>query len=139
MVFATSPVPRPETRRAALVALVWALAAVPVLSGTGFCPLARFFHLACPGCGMTRALAAIARGDVAASLELHPLAFPTLAAEAAVAIATVVATLRFGAPWELVRSRWGRATLGFLAVVAVLDVVLWGARALGALGGPVAV
>jgi len=56
------------------------------------------FHLAtglaCPACGMTRAAAALARGDLAASFRLHPL-FVLVAAELALA-------------WLL----WGRSLLG---------------------------
>ena len=46
------------------------------------CWLRRTAHLACPTCGMTRALAALAGGDWRASLALHPMAVP-LAAETA--------------------------------------------------------
>jgi hypothetical protein len=88
---------------------------------------------------MTRALLALWHGEIAASIHLHPLAVPTLAAQALLAAATVLATLRYGAPWELVRARWGRATLALLAAVFVLDVVVWAVRALGAFGGPVPV
>jgi Protein of unknown function (DUF2752) len=139
MVSATSPARGGSFRRAALVALVWAAGALPVLTGTAFCPVARFFHVACPGCGMTRALAAMARGDVAGSLRLHALAVPTLGAEVLFAAVTVLATFTLGAPWELVRARWGRASLVLVGAVFALDVVLWALRALGAFGGPVAV
>jgi hypothetical protein len=44
------------------------------------CLLRRLFHLPCPGCGMTRAFAALAKGDWSAAVALHPLA-PFLAAE----------------------------------------------------------
>lgn len=44
------------------------------------CLLRRFAHLACPTCGMTRALALLARGEWRAALGLHPWA-PVLAAQ----------------------------------------------------------
>jgi len=44
------------------------------------CLLRRLFHLPCPGCGMTRAFAALAKGDWSTAVALHPLA-PVLAAE----------------------------------------------------------
>jgi hypothetical protein len=44
------------------------------------CLLRRVFHLPCPGCGMTRAFAALAKGDWPAAVALHPLA-PVVAAE----------------------------------------------------------
>jgi len=52
--------------------------------GAGFavCALRRFTGLPCPGCGMTRALAHLAKGEWSAALRDHPLA-PLLAAELA--------------------------------------------------------
>ena len=44
------------------------------------CLLRRVFHLPCPGCGMTRAFAALAKGDWSTAAALHPLA-PVLAFE----------------------------------------------------------
>lgn len=49
-------------------------------AASSICLLRRFFHLPCPGCGMTRAFAALAKGDWSAAVALHPLA-PVLAAE----------------------------------------------------------
>lgn len=40
------------------------------------CPIYRLTGLYCPGCGGTRALRALAHGQVASSLRLHPLALP---------------------------------------------------------------
>ena len=39
------------------------------------CPSVRWFGIECPGCGLTRAFLALARGDVAVAWELHPWAF----------------------------------------------------------------
>jgi uncharacterized protein DUF2752 len=47
---------------------------------TAICLMRRFFHLPCPGCGMTRAFAALAKGDWSAAAALHPLA-PVVAFE----------------------------------------------------------
>ncbi|HEX4959942.1 MAG TPA: DUF2752 domain-containing protein [Thermoanaerobaculia bacterium] len=44
------------------------------------CLLRRLFHLPCPGCGLTRAFACLAKGEWSAAVALHPLA-PVLAAE----------------------------------------------------------
>ena len=44
------------------------------------CLFRRLTHHACPTCGMTRALALLAKGDWRASIALHPLGLP-LAAE----------------------------------------------------------
>ena len=50
--------------------------------GLDFCPIHHATGLPCPGCGMTRALALMSRGQVGAALELHPfvvVAWPLLA------------------------------------------------------------
>ena len=49
------------------------LAAVGVLVLLYHCPFRYFFGVACPGCGMTRALLAVLRGDFAAAFGYHPL------------------------------------------------------------------
>jgi pimeloyl-ACP methyl ester carboxylesterase len=48
---------------------------------TAFCLSRRLLHLPCPGCGMTRAFALLAKGSWRAAVTLHPLA-PVLALEA---------------------------------------------------------
>ena len=37
------------------------------------CPIYRYLHLQCPGCGATRALAALLHGDIAEALRLNAL------------------------------------------------------------------
>jgi hypothetical protein len=86
---------------------------------------------------MTRALEALARGELGESLALHALAVPTVLAQVGLAAATLFATWRFGVPWALGRTRSGRAAVGFAITVALLDLGLWAARGLGAFGGPV--
>ncbi|MEA2599668.1 MAG: hypothetical protein QOF89_660 [Acidobacteriota bacterium] len=56
---------------------VWTPSGDPV---TAICLMRRLFHLPCPGCGMTRAFAALAKGDWSAAVVLHPLA-PVVAFE----------------------------------------------------------
>jgi uncharacterized protein DUF2752 len=41
---------------------------------SAICLMRRLFHLPCPGCGMTRAFGALAKGDWSAAVVLHPLA-----------------------------------------------------------------
>lgn len=48
---------------------------------TAVCLSRRLFHLPCPGCGLTRAFAHLAKGEWRAAFTLHPLA-PFLALEA---------------------------------------------------------
>jgi len=45
------------------------------------CLSRRLFHLPCPGCGMTRAMAHLAKGEWSAAVRDHPLA-PVVALEA---------------------------------------------------------
>jgi hypothetical protein len=49
------------------------LAAEATRLGLVLCPFRRLTHLPCPGCGMTRALLALIRGDLHAALAFHPL------------------------------------------------------------------
>ena len=65
-----------------VAATVWlAIGWVPRPDGPGYtvCALKRVTGVSCPGCGMTRALGALARGDVAGAVALHPLAIPLVA------------------------------------------------------------
>ena len=126
-------------RMAVLVAFVWTIAVLPFVVGAVRCPTAQLFHYPCPGCGMTRAFHLLAHGQVLDSLSMHAMAVPTALIQAVLAIATIVATRTLGAPWLLVRARWGRVTVALVAIVLVLDVLLWIARAFGAFGGPVPV
>jgi hypothetical protein len=73
----------------------WALAGLAGLAGLAllhvwvpdpdpahaFCFWRRFLGIPCPGCGLTRAFAHLAKGEWSAALAAHPLA-PVLAAEA---------------------------------------------------------
>jgi hypothetical protein len=50
------------------------------------CPIYNSFHLLCPGCGTTRALAALLRGHLREALHLNPLTTLMLPITAAYAI-----------------------------------------------------
>lgn len=79
-------------------ARLWALAGCVGLAGlavfhvwvpdadpkTAVCLSRRFFHMPCPGCGLTRAFAHLAKGEWPAALADHPLA-PVLVIELALA------------------------------------------------------
>lgn len=43
------------------------------ISHLGLCPIRNITGLPCPGCGMTRAFLSLAKFDLAAALEYHPL------------------------------------------------------------------
>jgi len=58
------------------------LAVHPVSRFYPACPIYEHFHVLCPGCGATRALAALLRGDLAAAWRMNALfllALPFLA------------------------------------------------------------
>ncbi|MEW5742206.1 MAG: DUF2752 domain-containing protein [Myxococcota bacterium] len=80
----------PGVRRLALVVLL--ISAVFPLTGLSvdICPLHRATGLPCPGCGMTRSLAALTQGDFSAAAGLNPFAFlvwPVLVVLALLALA----------------------------------------------------
>jgi len=90
---------------------------------TALCLSRRLLHLPCPGCGLTRAFAALAKGEWAAALRLHPLA-PVLALEAILGWLAWGAMLAARRPFRL---PVGVDTLA-LAHAAVL-LALWLGRA----------
>jgi pimeloyl-ACP methyl ester carboxylesterase len=92
-------------------------------AATAFCLSRRLFHLPCPGCGMTRAFAFLAKGEWGAASGLHPLA-PVLALETILVWLAWGAALAFRHPFRL---PVGIDTLT-LAHAAVL-VALWLGRA----------
>jgi hypothetical protein len=133
------PALRRRLVRAAAVACVWALSALPTIVGGPSCAVAAIVHRPCPGCGMTRALRLLAAGRVGDSLRMHPLAVPVLLAGLTLVAATVWATLRLGSPVRLHRTRFGRLALGVGAAVYGATLALWVLRWFGLFGGPVAV
>lgn len=74
----------PETGRLFEPLSVGALGALglllinPPAAGAPWCPSALLFGVACPLCGLTRGVARFVRGDLAASLAFHPLAWIVL-------------------------------------------------------------
>lgn len=50
----------------------------PSDDGVTLCPFALVTGTACPGCGLTRALAWLARGDLGRSFGYHPMALPVM-------------------------------------------------------------
>jgi hypothetical protein len=117
------------------VLAAWMLSALPVLLGAARCPAALFFHLACPGCGMTRAMRLLAVGDLSGSLHMHPLAAPCVASYALFALATAWATWMLGTPIRVLDLRAGRWAAALVAIVQIALIALWVARRFGAFGG----
>ena len=61
-----------RTAAAAIAAILLFYGAAQML-GITVCPLRSAFGLSCPGCGMTRACLAVAKGNFPASFYYHPL------------------------------------------------------------------
>jgi hypothetical protein len=98
--------------------------ASPSDDGPTICPVALLTGVACPGCGMTRAMAWLMRGDFDRSMAYHPLA----------PIVLVLGLLAVG--WTLGRRLWGwkapspALTSGALIGLAILLMGVWVARLL---------
>ena len=71
-------------------------------SGASFsvCAFRHFTGIPCPGCGLTRAMAALARGEVLLALQFHPMA-PLFAAEAAALWAAIGAAVLRRRPFPI--------------------------------------
>lgn len=124
--------------RAAVAGAIAAIVAAIVALQIPICPFAAVTHLPCPGCGLTRATLALAHGDLAHGIAMHPLA-PVLSPFVALyAIANAYAYVRFGrfATLDGALDRW--TTRGAAALFVVL-LGVWIARFFGAFGGPVSV
>ena len=130
--------PRPRLRRAALVLLFAGATAAVVFFEVPFCPMARFAHIPCPGCGLTRATLALLRGDVATALSLHPLAPLVTPLVGISLVANLVSYVRHGTLLTL-RGKAARWANVLLLTTAAAMFVLWVARFFGAFGGPVPV
>jgi len=103
------------------------------------CAFAHIFHLPCPGCGSTRAMLALASGDLHALLRYNPLA-PFMSALLLVLVVQALASLLATGTFH----RVGDGKAGMLVsrgalLIATLQVVVWIARFGGFLGGPVPV
>jgi hypothetical protein len=85
---------------------------------TAVCLSRRLLHLPCPGCGLTRAFAHLAKGEWGAALVAHPLA-PVLALEAVLGWLAWGAALAARRPFRLPVGA-DKLALGHAAVLAAL-------------------
>jgi hypothetical protein len=124
--------------RAARLGLVGGALGLALALGVPLCPFALVTRHPCPGCGLTRATLALARGQLGEALHLHPLS-PVL-------VPLVVGVFAFNAASYVRHRRWAAAEglqgrwltrLGVVLFAAMIAV--WIARFLGAFGGPVPV
>lgn len=93
---------------------LWDLAAAPSRL-PALCPVHALTGHDCPGCGMTRAILALARGDLAGSFHQHPFGAPVLLWAAAAAVLPPMRLLR----GDTVRVAAVVALLGWWAVRSV--------------------
>jgi len=103
------------------------------------CAFARLFHVPCPGCGSTRAMLALAHGDLGGVLRLNPLAPLMTACVLVLAVQGVRSTFVEGNLSGMGEGRVGTLAVRGMLVVAVLQLAVWIARFAGFLGGPVPV
>jgi hypothetical protein len=99
------------------------------LAHESVCLLRQIAHVDCPTCGMTRAFAALARGDLRLSLALHPWALPVagqLAAGTTLWAKAVVARLPFHASWLPRVVAWNAVALGAIWLVRMATGTLPG-------------
>jgi Protein of unknown function (DUF2752) len=119
--------------------LVAALMALLLRWRVPLCPLAFWFHLPCPGCGMTRASLCMLRGDFATAMRFHPLSPVLFPVATAVLAANSFAYVRTG-HWGYVESfRYKRAIMLFTISMVAIVIAVWAMRFLGYFGGPVPV
>jgi Protein of unknown function (DUF2752) len=131
--------PNANARRAVLFAAALAAFVFLLSSAHVPCGFARIFHTPCPGCGSTRAMLALASGDLHAFVRYNPMA-PFMSA--IVAVLAVQAFLFLLATGTF--RRVGDGMVGVLVsrgaiVVGLVEFVIWLARFGGFLGGPVPV
>ena len=84
------------------------------------------WQLYCPGCGGTRALAALARGQLGRALRYHPPVVATLSLAAAYLMTQTVWRLRGRWGWTLhYDRRWPAALVGLFLLNCLVRNVLW--------------
>lgn len=113
------------------VAVFFLGTAIFVFAPIPLCPMRVYLHVPCPGCGATRATLMALRGDLAASLQMHPLAIPAvlLVVPTLLAIARSILEGNPGKPLPLVMRR------AWTLLVAALFAI-WVLRFFGMFGGP---
>ncbi len=128
------PLPGAARWALALGALIGPVVLATLLThGPVVCGFRALFGIPCPGCGLTRCLAALAHGDVVAAFRVHP-AGPIFLAYLGAMWGT--AWLSYATRGDL-RSPLARAIPGWahLGLVGAMFAV-WIVRFFGLLGGP---
>ncbi len=126
--------PAPRVRglalRFALLSLVpvgvWAAARYDLLPHVPLCAFLLLTGRPCPGCGMTRSILDLARGDVGGSLRMHPLGVVFAGLFLAAYAGTAIGLLRGGDPTMRFVGR--RGSLAAIVLVVLL-LAVWLVRA----------
>ena len=115
--------------RVALLVLPYAMAAWLDVT---VCPVALVGRIPCPGCGVTRAALALARGDVLAATRMNPLAVVVVPVSAALFSYAALRYVRDG------RARLGERGPSIVGGALGLGLaIVWLLRWFGLFGGPV--
>lgn len=121
-------------RKAAALLAVGFFTWLLLFSDVPLCPVRAFFGVPCPGCGMSRAAAALVRGDLHEMLHMHPLSPVILPVVGYITLRIAVRSLGFTWPerltWNIELPSWVYS----VAIVVLLGV--WIARFAGYFGGP---
>jgi hypothetical protein len=125
--------------RAALLAAALGLFAFLLGGAHVPCGFARLLHVPCPGCGSTRAMLALASGDLHGFLRSNPLAPLMTLLVVVLAVQAMASVLETGTFRRVGDGKIGILVSRGVLVVAALETVLWLARFGGFLGGPVPV
>jgi hypothetical protein len=126
-------------RRAALAAGLFGAFGTLLYAQGIPCAFARVFHTPCPGCGSTRAVLALVRGDLDGVLHTNPFGPVVAVLIAVIGLQSFVSVLVHGDFRGAGEGHIGLVVKRAIIVVAVLELTLWVARFFGALGGPVPV
>ena len=118
------PLPRRWSSLGILLGSGTLVAITTMIPWGGQCGFRYVLGADCPGCGMTRAMAALLHGDLRASLRWHPLALP-FALLAGTALSLALHEGATGKPtFRRAADRWGlKATLTCLALLAAVWAV----------------
>jgi hypothetical protein len=126
-------------RRACSLAVLFAAVGALLYARSVPCVFAWTFHVPCPGCGSTRAVFALLRGDLHGVLAYNFLGPVAAVLIAFLALDVLRSVLVHGDARTAGQGRLGGAIKLGVFIVAGLEVVVWVARFFGFLGGPVPV
>ena len=129
----------PYVARAAGVAGLFGLLVLLLVGGSVPCVFASLTGRPCPGCGSTRAIYALAAGDLPAFARANPLGPLMALVVGAFGVHAVWVVLRDGSADAVASGRVGRLLARAALAIGVAEIALWIARFLGAFSGPVEV